>query len=81
MFTCSKVEEMFPRNKGNHDMEKRSLSLPDERALTGRLRRFAIPRMRRLLNKHEGRKGYLQTSLNFNPVNDGLICKSVSLRP
>ena len=65
MFTCSKVEEMFPRNKGNHDMEKRSLSLPDERALTGRLRRFAIPRMRRLLNKHEGKKGIFADKFKF----------------
>ena len=81
MFTCSKVEEMFPRNKGNHDMEKRSLSLPDEKSFDWEAKEICHPRMRRLLNKHEGRKGYLQASLNFNPVNDGLICKSVSLRP
>ena len=73
MFTCSNLKEMFPRNKGNHDMEKRSLSLPDEKSFDWEAKEICHPRMRGLLNKHEGKKGIFADKFKF--------CKSVSLRP
>ena len=77
-----KFKEMFPRNKRNHDMGKRRFeSFQVKRALTERLRRSAIPYMQRLLNEHEKKKNDICRQIsNFNPVNNGLSCKSVSLR-
>ena len=63
--TCSKVEGNVPRNKGNHDMEKGVLSLPDEKSLTERLRRSAIPHMQRLLNKHDRKKRIFADKFKF----------------
>ena len=77
-----KLKEMFPRNHQHHDMGKRRFeSFQVKRALTERLRRSAIPYMQRLLNEHEKKKNDICRQIsNFNPVNNGLSCKSVSLR-
>ena len=65
MLLVPKLKEMFPRNKGNHDMEKGVLSLPDEKSLTEGLRGSAIPHMRRLLNKHERKKRIFADKFKF----------------
>ena len=50
-------------------------------SLTERLRRSAIPHMQRLLNKHaRDKKEVCKQISSFKPVNNGLLCKSVSLR-
>ena len=67
------------RKKGKG--KRRFESFQVKRALTERLRRSAIPYMQRLLNEHERKKKDICRQIsNFNPVNNGLICKSVSLR-
>ena len=65
MLLVPKLKEMLFRNKGNHDMEKGVLSLPDEKSLTERLRGSAIPHMRRLLNKHERKKRIFADKFKF----------------
>ena len=77
-----KLKKMFPRSHHDHDMSKRrSESFIVKRGLTERLRRSAIPHMQRLLNKHEREKKEVLKQINdFKPVNNGLPCKSVSLR-
>ena len=77
-----KLQSMFPRSHNSHDMDKRR---PEyfrvKRGLTERLRRSSIPYMQRLLNKHkkETRDIHKQIS-DYKPVNNGFVCKSVSLR-
>ena len=52
-----------------------------KRALTSRLRNSAIPYMQRLLNEKERRKREISREItNYQPVNNGLYWKSVSLR-
>ena len=65
-----------------HDMEKRSSECFEvKRGLTTRLRNSAIPHMQRLLNEKEKRKREICRQIDdYQPVNNGLICKSVSLR-
>ena len=82
-----KLKKRFPRNHQNHDMGKRRVeSFQVKRALTERVRRSASPhmqyaRMQRLLNEHERKKNDICRQIsNFVPVNNGLYCKSVSLR-
>ena len=77
-----KLQRMFPKSHHNHDMEKRgSEAFQVKRGLTERLRRSAIPHMQRLLNEHESKKRNIHRQISsFKPVNNGLSCKSVSLR-
>ena len=52
-----------------------------KRGLTNRLRDSAIPHMQRLLNEKEKRKKKICRKIsNHQPVNNGVNCKSVSLR-
>ena len=77
-----KFSRMFPRNPHGHDMNKRnSECFQVKRGLTTRLRNSAIPYMQRLLNKKEERKREICRQIDsYQPVNNGLFCKSVSLR-
>ena len=77
-----KFEKMFPRSHRDHDMDKRrSERFIVNRGLTERMRKSSIPHMQRLLNKHEREKKDICKQIDeFKPVNNGLFCKSVSLR-
>ena len=77
-----KLSKMFPRNPRGHDMKKRSSEcFQVKRGLTTRLRNSAIPYMQRLLNVKEKRKREICRQIDsYQPVNNGLYCKSVSLR-
>ena len=76
------LSRMFPRNLRGHDMKKRSSEcFKVKRGLTNRLRNSAIPYMQRLLNAKEKRRREICRQIDdYQPVNNGLICKSVSLR-
>ena len=77
-----KLKKMFPRSHHDHDMNKRrSESFKVNRGLTERLRRSAIPYMQRLLNEDNKKKKDIHKQISdYKPVNNGLLCKSVSLR-
>ena len=77
-----KFLKMFPRKHHDHDMEKRrSESFQVKRGLTERLRKSAIPYMQRLLNESERKKRDICRQIDsYKPVNNGSLCKSVSLR-
>ena len=77
-----KLSRMFPKNPHGHDMNKRSSEcFQVKRGLTTRLRNSAIPYMQRLLNKKEKRKREICRQIDsYQPVNNDLYCKSVSLR-
>ena len=77
-----KLQKMFPRNSHNHEMDKRrSEYFQVKRGLTERLRRSSIPFMQRLLNEHKREKNdILKQISDYKPMNNGLYCKSVSLR-
>ena len=77
-----KLKRMFPRSHQSHVMDKRSPEAYQvKRGLTERLRRSAIPHMQRLLNKQEKEQRDIHKHISsFKPVNNGLFCKSVSLR-
>ena len=77
-----KLSKMFPRNHSGHNMEKRSSEcFQVKRGLTTRLRNSAIPYMQRLLNEKEKRKREICRQIDdYQPVNNDLYCKSVSLR-
>ena len=77
-----KLSKMFPRNPRGHDMKKRSSEcFQVKRGLTTRLRNSAIPYMQRLLNVKEKRKREICRQIDsYQPVNNDLYCKSVSLR-
>ena len=63
--TCSKVEGNALQKQRKSWHGKKSLSLPDEKSLTERLRGSAIPHMRRLLNKHERKKRIFADKFKF----------------
>ena len=77
-----KLQRMFPRTHHKHDMDKRrSEYYQVKRGLTERLRRSAIPYMQRLLNENKRETRDIKKMIsNYKPVNNGFVCKSVSLR-
>ncbi len=77
-----KLQRMFPRTHHKHDMGKRrSEYYQVKRGLTERLRRSAIPYMQRLLNENMRETRDVKKMIsNYKPVNNGFVCKSVSLR-
>ena len=76
-----KLSDLFPRNKINHLMEKRSKEIfYVKKARTERLRKSAIVNMQKLLNKEESKKKDLLRKIsNYVPVNYDCM-QSLSLR-
>ena len=61
--------------------KRRSEYYQVKRGLTERLRRSAIPYMQRLLNENMRETRDVKKMIsNYKPVNNGFVCKSVSLR-